>query len=70
MMEKKYQLVAWTENICENESARLFMIPSLECEVQASLVSDLAFIHASRSFGRPLFRSICVLSSPYGPDVS
>ena len=45
MMEKKYQLVAWTENICENESARLFMIPSLECEVQASLVSDLAFIH-------------------------
>ena len=45
MMEIKYQLVAWTENICENESARLFMIPSLECEVQASLVSDLAFIH-------------------------
>ena len=45
MMEKKYQLVAWTENICELENARLRMIPSLESEVQASLISDLAMIH-------------------------
>ena len=45
MMEKKYQLVAWTENICEVENARLRMIPSLESEVQASLISDLAMIH-------------------------
>ncbi len=45
MMEKKYQLVAWTENISSDENARLYMIPSLECEVQASLISDLAFIH-------------------------
>lgn len=45
MMGKKYQLVAWTENICSNEKARLYMIPSLESEVQASLISDLAWIH-------------------------
>ena len=45
MMEKKYQLVAWTENITDKEDARLYMIPSLECEVQADLVTDLTFIH-------------------------
>lgn len=45
MMERKYQLVAWTENITDKEGARLHMIPSLECEVQAELVTDLTFIH-------------------------
>ena len=45
MMERKYQLVAWTENITDKENARLRMIPSLECEVQADLVTDLTFIH-------------------------
>ena len=45
MMERKYQLVAWTENITDKEDARLYMIPSLESEVQADLVTDLAFIH-------------------------
>ena len=45
MMERKYQLVAWTQNITDKEDARLRMIPSLECEVQADLVTDLAFIH-------------------------
>ena len=45
MMERKYQLVAWTENITDKEDARLHMIPSLESEVQADLVTDLAFIH-------------------------
>ena len=45
MMERKYQLVAWTENICDSENARLYMAPSLESEVQASLISDLALIH-------------------------
>ena len=44
-MERKYQLVAWTENITDKEGARLHMIPSLECEVQAELVTDLTFIH-------------------------
>ena len=45
MMERKYQLVAWTENICNGGEARLYMIPSLESEVQASLIEDLARIH-------------------------
>ena len=44
MMERKYQLVAWTENITDKEDARLRMIPSLECEVQADLVTDVTFI--------------------------
>lgn len=44
-MERKYQLVAWTENSCDNENSRLYMIPSLESEVQASLIGDLARIH-------------------------
>ena len=54
MMERKYQLVAWTENIADNGKARLYMIPSLESEVQASLISDLAFIHTEeyKSHGR------------------
>ena len=45
MMEKNYQLVAWTENVADEERARLYMIPSLESEVQASLIADLTFIH-------------------------
>ena len=44
-MENKHQLVAWTKNITDNRKARLYMIPSLESEVQASLISDLAWIH-------------------------
>ena len=54
MMERKYQLVAWTENITSNENARLYLAPSLENEVQASLISDLAFIHKEehKSHGR------------------
>lgn len=45
MMERKYQLVAWTENIGDDETASLHMIPSLESEVQASLIEDLSRIH-------------------------
>ena len=45
MMERKYQLVAWTENVTDNENARLFMTPSLKSEVQASLIEDIAEIH-------------------------
>ena len=44
-MERKYQLVAWTENITDAESGRLSMIPSLECEIQATLITDLTLIH-------------------------
>ena len=45
MMENKYQLVAWTENIADKENARLSMIPSLESEIMAPLVEDLANCH-------------------------
>ena len=45
MMERNYRLVAWTENITDSQSARLYMIPSLECEVQADLLTDLTIIH-------------------------
>ena len=45
MMEKKYQLVAWTRNIADKENGRLYMIPSLESEVKASLLEDLGKIH-------------------------
>ena len=45
MMERNYQLVAWTENVTDNKNARLYMIPSLEGEVQASLIEDIAQIH-------------------------
>ncbi len=44
-MERKYQLVAWTENVTDNENARLFMTPSLKSEAQASLIEDIAEIH-------------------------
>ena len=44
MMERKYQLVAWTKNSNDNENARLYMIPSLEREVQADLAADLTSI--------------------------
>ena len=33
------------EHTPDKENARLRMIPSLECEVQADLVTDLTFIH-------------------------
>ena len=46
MMEKKYQLVAWTRNIADKENAKVFMIPSLENEVQLSLLDDLGKVHA------------------------
>ena len=44
-MEKKYQLVAWTKNITDTQKARLYMIPSMEWEIEALLIADLANIH-------------------------
>ena len=44
MMEKKYQLVAWTENVSDNENGRLHMLPSLECEVQSDKVYGAATV--------------------------
>ena len=34
MMEKKYQLVAWTENVTDNENVKLKMLPSLYYDMQ------------------------------------
>ena len=44
MMRVKYQLVAYTRNIADKENARLYLTPSLESEVQASLFNDLSQI--------------------------
>lgn len=33
-MEKKYQLVAWTENVTDNEKVKLKMLPSLYVDMQ------------------------------------
>lgn len=45
MIEKNYQLVAWTGNVADKENARLYMIPSLECEMRMELIGDIAAIH-------------------------
>ena len=45
MMEKKYQLVAWTKDIKDKENARLYMTPSLESEVMDSVLNDLKWVH-------------------------
>lgn len=42
MMEKNYQLVAWTRNVDDMDNARVYMIPSLECEMQAEFISEIA----------------------------
>ena len=52
MMEKKYQLVAWTKNIKDKENARLYMIPSLESEVMDSVLDDLKWVHREENKSR------------------
>ena len=42
-------MVAWTKYIADKENARLYMIPSLESEVQASLINDLTRIHVKEN---------------------
>ena len=44
-MEKYCELVAWTRNISEAENARLVMLPSLECEMNADFLKDLGNVH-------------------------
>lgn len=56
MMEKKYQLAAWTENVNDMEDSRLYMIPSVEFEIQAALIADLADCH------REEYRNHCVIN--------
>ena len=45
MMEKKYQLVAWTKDIADKENGRLYMLPSLESEVMDFVLNDLKWVH-------------------------
>ena len=42
MMEKKYQLVAWTSNVADEEKARLYMVPSVELELLEPLFAEVA----------------------------
>ena len=41
MMEKKYQLVAWTRNSSDKENARLYVVPSVEIDLLEPLVTEL-----------------------------
>ena len=47
MMEKKYELVAWTENVNHPENARLYMIPSLDWEMQAPYFNEIGECHSA-----------------------
>ena len=42
MMEKKYQLVAWTRNITDKENARLCLIPSVENDLLEPMVTEIS----------------------------
>ena len=41
MMEKKYQLVAWTKNITDKENARLYVVPSVMCDLIEPLLKEV-----------------------------
>ena len=41
MMEKKYQLVAWTKNIADKENARLYVIPSVKHELTGPFITEV-----------------------------
>ena len=41
MMEKKYQLVAWTKHITDRENARLYVVPSVELELTEPLITEI-----------------------------
>ena len=40
-MESKYQLVAWTENVVDQDKVKLRMIPSLENDVQEPYITEI-----------------------------
>ena len=42
MMEKKYELVAWTRSIADKEDARLFVIPSLKHELHGDFCTEVS----------------------------
>ena len=41
MMEKKYQLVAWTKNITDKENARLYVTPSVKYDLIEPLIKEV-----------------------------
>ena len=41
MMEKKYQLVAWTKNITDKENARLYVVPSVKYDLIEPLIREV-----------------------------
>ena len=41
MMEKKYQLVAWTKNITDKENARLYVVPSVKLDLDEPLIKEV-----------------------------
>ena len=41
MMEKKYQLVAWTKNITDKENARLFVVPSVKLDLIEPFIKEV-----------------------------
>ena len=41
-MDKKYQMVAWTENVTDREKSKLYMIPSLHFEMQAPYFDEIS----------------------------
>ena len=41
MMEKKYQLVAWTKNITDKENARLYVVPSVKSDLIEPLIKEV-----------------------------
>ena len=42
MMEKKYQLVAWTKNITDKENARVYVVPSVKLDLVEPLIKEVA----------------------------
>ena len=42
MMEKKYDLVAWTENVTDPENARLYLLPSLDWDMQGPYFAEIS----------------------------
>ena len=45
MMEKKYQLVAWTKNSSDKENARLHVTPAVELELLEPLITEARECH-------------------------
>lgn len=45
MMGKKYELVAWTKNITDEQNARLYVLPSVEIDLLEPLITEVNECH-------------------------